>query len=340
MRKRFVKDIDECKKLWKTLIRPRTVSDLWEFRLCFHHHFNRQPWFLVLEDRDGICAMLPLSLARELDMFVFFPGEIWKSRTWNERNPIYLRDPEFLPELYSACPERTYLRYLEHPGACLDPDLEEDETGYVLYPPHLGYDLDYYIGRFARKKFKEIRKVINALLGVDGAFHLNRLEDFDALVEMSLRHFGSDSYLYDERFRESFRDVMGYLDRRGRLRMVSLEIHGEISAVDLGGLYQGGYTVFLGGTDPRLPGIAKAMNMHHIQFAFSERLSKVDFLCGDFHWKKLWHLDPEPLYRFVSPDLRLESPLEGEVLNPDAHPSHEEGSLMGTGHGVNASYVA
>jgi hypothetical protein len=43
------------------------------------------------------------------------------------------------------------------------------------------------------------------------------------------------------------------------------------------------------------------MNMYHIEYAFINRLFKMDFLCGDFHWKKLFHLTPEPLYKYISP---------------------------------------
>jgi CelD/BcsL family acetyltransferase involved in cellulose biosynthesis len=86
--------------------------------------------------------------------------------------------------------------------------------------------------------------------------------------------------------------------------MLSMDIEGATAAVDLGCIYHSIYTVFLGGTDPRFLGVSKVMNMHHIDFAFERRMKKVDFLCGDFHWKKLWHLDPEPLYKYVGPALR------------------------------------
>ena len=44
---------------------------------------------------------------------------------------------------------------------------------------------------------------------------------------------------------------------------------------------------------------------------------EVDFLCGDFHWKKLWHLDPEPLFKFVGPALREEDqPREKQTTMP------------------------
>ena len=314
MQKRLITDLDECKRLWKALVRSRNIFDLWEFRLCFQRHFDYKPYFLILEDRKGVIGMLPLSYLKESDTFVFFPGETWKDKTWNERTPLYLRDKYFLPELLFSCPERSYLRYMEISKGFLLSFLELDEIGYVLSPGHMDFDLTHYQNRFSTKKFKGVCKTIRDITGDDSVFHLNRLEDFDRLVDMSLKHFGPDSYLYDARFTESFRDIMHFLHGQGWLRMVSLEIRGKTAAVDLGAVFNGTYTVFLGGTDSDFPGIAKVMNMHHIAVAFRERISKVDFLCGDFHWKKLWHLDPEPLYRFVSPALNVEEQAGRDVM--------------------------
>lgn len=84
-------------------------------------------------------------------------------------------------------------------------------------------------------------------------------------------------------------------------------------AVDMAAVYKGSYVVMLGGTDPEFRGVAKAMNMQHLEFACEQRLSRVDFLCGDFHWKKLWHLDPQPLYKYVSPALKAEETAVQEI---------------------------
>jgi len=310
MQRKFITHLGECERLWNTFVRPKNISDLWEFRLCFQRHFNCKPCFLVLEDGEGIAGMLPLSYLKEPETFVFFPGETWKDKTWIERTPVYLRKQEFLPELLLSCPEKTYLRYMEIPEEFLIPALDVDETGYVLYPSNLDFDTTIYRKRFSNKKFKDINKTIKSLTGVDSSFCLNRLEDFDLLADMNIQSFGSDSYLYDYRFRESFRDIMHFLHRRGWLRMTSLEIDGKTAAVDIGALYQGTYTVFLGGADREIPGVAKAINMYHIESACNEGFLKVDFLCGDFHWKKLWHLDPEPLYKFVTPALTQKDQFE------------------------------
>lgn len=310
MRRSFITDLDECRELWKAFMPCRNVSDLWEFRLCFQRHFNCRPYFLLLEDGQGIAGMLPLSYVEEMDMFVFFPGETWEGKTWLERTPIYLREPTLLQELLLFCPERTYLRYLDVSEISLFPDLKIDEVGYLLYPSKLDFDISVYRKRFSNKRFKEIIKVVMSFTDTLDAFKYNRLEDFDFLVDMSLEHFGSNSYVHDHRFREAFRDVIHLLHGKGWLRMVSLEIGGKTAAVDIGALYERTYTIFLGGTHHELLGIAKAMNMHHIEYACKERLSKVDFLCGDFHWKKLWHLDPEPLYQFITPSLRSDEKIE------------------------------
>ena len=322
IRTRTVTDLDACRALWNSLSRTRCVSDLWEFRLCFHRHFQNQPFFLLLEDSRGILGMLPLCLLEKEDMFVFFPGETWHGKTWLERTPIYCRDREALPELFYACPPGTYLRYIEAEEAVPPPGLELDEVGYLLHPPELHFNMDEYHKRFSWKKLKAIRKEISTLLAPESSWHVNRLSDYDTMVQLNRGRFEEDSYFHDPRFIESFRDVVLWLRERGWLRMVSLEICGRTAAVDLGAVFNHGYAVFLGGTHPEFPGVAKAMNMHHIEFAFEQGSSKVDFLCGDFYWKKLWHLDPQPLYKFLSPSLKYElEPKEDLRENMDFLPT-------------------
>ena len=306
----FVTDLEQCRLIWNDLIKPKNISDLWEFRNCFQRHYNAKPCFLVRKDRRGIAGMLPLSNLEEEGIFVFFPGETWKGKTWMERTPIFLRDGERLDDLLRACPQETHLRYMERPSPTLNPGLVVDEIGYVLYPGTFDFDVAHYAKRFSAKKFKNLKKTVQSLTAEQSSFHINRLEDFDVLVDMSLQRFEEGSYLFDSRFRESFRDVMVFLKRKGWLHMVSLEIKGQTAAIDLGAMFNDTYTVFLGGTHPEFPGIAKAMNMYHVEFACMNKFRKIDFLCGDFHWKKLWHLDPEPLYHYVSPKWVTEAAIE------------------------------
>jgi hypothetical protein len=314
IRTRTVTDLDECRVLWNSLGGGRNVSDLWEFRLCFHRHFKNEPSFLVLDDGRGILGVLPLCRLEEQDMFGFFPGEIWQGKTWLERTPVYCRDREALPELLGACPQRTFLRYIEADVNTLPADVELDEIGYLLHPPDFHFSMDEYYRRFSWKKLKAIKKEISSLLVPESSWHVNRPGDYDVMVRMNRDRFGPQSYFHDPRFKEGFRDALSWLHQRGWLRMVSLEIRGNIAAVDLGAVYGGTYVVFLGGTHADFPGVAKVMNMHHIEFAVGQGFGRVDFLCGDFCWKKLWHLDPQPLFKFLSPALKTEFQPEEERI--------------------------
>ena len=306
IKKKIVTDVDACARLWNTLIPARNLSDLWEVRLCFHRNYRNRLNFLLFEDRGELAGMLPLVYLEEGDKYVFFPGEIWNGKTWLERTSIFCQKPEDLGHLLSECPDRTYLRYIDCDRASSIAELEVDETAYLLYPPEFNFDLALYHQRFTWKKLKAIKKEIEVFLSQDCSWHLNRLSDYDLLVEMNLKRFGETSYFYDARFANSFRDVMHLLHHNGWLRLVSLRIGAEMAAIDMSALFNGSYVVMLGGTHLQFPGIAKAMNMHHIEFACERRVSKVDFLCGDFYWKKLWHLDPEPLYKYVSMELKGE----------------------------------
>ena len=301
----YITDLDQCEKLWKKLITPKHISDLWEFRLCFHNHFQHKPFFFVLEDQKGISGMIPMSHVENIDTCFLFPGEMWNNKTWLERTPVYIRDGCSINKLLNTCPDNVYLRYLEVPYEKLPSGFSEDETGYVLYPGNMGFNIDEYFKRFSHKKIKAIHKVIHSYLDSGCEFFYDRVEDFDSLVEMSLQQFGNKSFLYDERFRNGFRDALDFLQKRKMLRITSVVIDGELAATDIGAVFQGIYTVFMGGTDSRFPGIAKLMNMGHIDYAFRERINKVDFLCGGFHWKLLWHLDPEILYEYKTNPLSI-----------------------------------
>jgi hypothetical protein len=305
---RFIRDLDACRRLWKQFIRPVNLSDLWEFRICFQNHYQHSPCFILLEDEAGIAGMLPLSYLRREERFIFFPGETWHGRSWLERTPYYLRESRFIADLFQACPDNTCLRYLEPSTELADSSLKPDEMSYLLFPQQMQFCFDTYLCRFATKRLKAIQREIQSILQPGWEAKIDRLVDFDTMVRWNLNRFDSESYFVDPRFRESFRDVMGYLHRQGWLRMTSLIIGNETAAIDLGAVYNRTYTVFVGGTHSGYPGVAKAINMHHLKFAFNRQMAKVDFLCGDFFWKKLWHLDEVPLFQFDTTDLAQHIP--------------------------------
>ncbi|MDA1088625.1 MAG: GNAT family N-acetyltransferase [Verrucomicrobia bacterium] len=292
---RVENDIDVCRELWQSVMPSDVITDLWEVRDCFQRHFGNTACFLVEEDPDGIAALLPLSRIGETDALGFFPGETWRGKTWLEQNRIFSRDgvPRSLIEGIAG---KHHIRYLSAPPSLADVEPVVDEIGYLFEPPRHNYDMESYFQAFSGKARRKLRKDIERLEAIGVDYRYDDTADFDIMVELNVGRFGSESYFRDPRFLGSFRSLMELLRDRGLMRITTVILGGIPAAVDLGAIYNGTYTLLAGGTHPDYPGVAKLINLHHMRFACERRLDSVDFLCGDFSWKKLFHLTPRPLY--------------------------------------------
>ena len=293
---RIVSDLQECRAIWQEVMPSDYLTDLWEVRDCFQRQFGNRPHFIVGQDGDAILGLLPLSWIDEHRCYGFFPGETWQGKTWLEQNRIICNGIYGVGDLLSVCPRPYHLRYLTPlPGI---PAVEEsvDEIGYLFIPPNYGYDMSNYLGKFSRKSRKNILRELAAIESQGVSYRHDDISDFNIMVELNLERFGSKSYFFDRRFRESFRALAEMFLKKGWLRFTTVLIKDEPAAVDMGCVYRGVYTLLAGGTNSRYLGVAKLINFHHMQRACEEKLDRVDFLCGDFNWKKLFHLTPRPLY--------------------------------------------
>jgi len=298
---RLVTNLDEGRQVWESVSPAEVITDLWDFRLCFHRHFQRPLQFIVVESDRGIEGFLPLCWMEEHGCLGYFPGEVWAGKTWLEQNRLYAANGAVL-ETMLACmrgmDKPYHLRYLLPGPAMKNETPEVDEIGYLFNPPDFGYEMEKYYQIFSHKSAKRIKREIAAIEGQGISYRLDDMADFDIMVRQNVERYGAASYFSDTRFRESFREAMFFLSERGWLRMTTVLIGGQPAAVDFGCVYRGVYTLLGGGTDGRFPGIAKLINTYHMGRACAERLRQVDFLCGDFSWKEMFHLTPRPLYRF------------------------------------------
>jgi Acetyltransferase (GNAT) domain len=293
---RIVSDLAECRAIWQEVMPGDYLTDLWEVRDCFNRHFVNRPHFIVAEDGNGIQGLLPLSWIDEYGCYGFFPGETWQGKTWLEQNRIICNGVYEIGDLLAACPQSYHLRYLTSlPGIPAGEDTV-DEIGYLFIPPDHNYDMANYLGEFSRKSRKNILRELAAIESLGVTYRHDDIRDFDTMVELSMERFGSKSYFFDPRFRESFRALAKMFQEKGWLRFTTVLIKDEPAAVAMGCVYRGVYTLLAGGTNSRYLGVAKLINFHHMQRSCEEKLDRVDFLCGDFNWKKLFHLTPRPLY--------------------------------------------
>jgi hypothetical protein len=297
MKVRICADLEEGRRFWRKLWTQQNLFDLWEIRLCFQKFFERLPHFIVAEEQNRPVGFLPLSWIEEADSFGYFPGETWGDRTWLEQNRIPAAWLPVRQALWDAAPENTELRYLHQETATSLPGMSIDEIGYHFYPQRHHYDFDDYWMLFSRKSRKQIRRELEKFEAMGCQYHLNSWEDITWMFEANLKTYGTSSYFYDSRFMNGFDSMLSFLARHRMLRVTTIRIHGRRAAVDVGAIFRNRYTVLAGGTDPEFLGIAKMINLFHIKWGCTQHFERIDFLCGDFGWKKRFHLHPHPLYR-------------------------------------------
>jgi len=305
---RIVKDLDECASLWQSYYPVESLFDLWHIRDIFSQLYGRENFFIVHEDSGrvngllALCKIIETSQPNQICNFAFFPGEVWKKRTWMEQNKIVAQNSSVMEEMLCAVPGSADIRYLcekslENIPSKFSSGCTVDETGYLFYPEQHGYSYENYLGAFAGKSRKKILSEVRAIERAGISFRYNKLEDVDALFQLNISNFGEDGYFNDPRFLNSFIELTRSLNEHGMLRVVTVLVGGEVAAVDMGAMWNNSCTMLAGGTSKNFPGIAKLINLHHMEWACAQKVEYLDFLCGDFGWKERFHLTPRALYK-------------------------------------------
>ncbi len=297
-------DLDKAELLWRRHWPRQCLFDLWPVRSCFQQHYHRQPYFLVASRGHQVCGLLALSEIEGKDGFGHFPGEVWQDKTWLEQNKIIASDKATTRALLDHIPSGTQIRYL-CPGPLVNAAHQaiEDETGYLFFPGQFQYSVQAYWSSFTGKSRKKLRCEIDRLKNGNVTFRHNHPPDLEWMFRMNLERFGDHSYFHDIRFLGAFESLAAWLQTNNLLRITTVLIGGRVAAVDMGAVWNGTYTVLAGGTHADFPGVAKIINLHHLEWACIQRITLVDFLCGDFNWKQRFHLTPRPLYQIRRPQM-------------------------------------
>ncbi len=297
MKTTIYEDPDECNFIWKKLWPVKGFFDLWQVRSCFHDSYSRPLSFHVVEDNNKAVGFLALCWNEEEQKYVQFPGETWRGKTWLEQNRIIAGTPEIFDGLIDSVPGPLHLRYLNGNSLRGVSDLiRTDEMGYIFLPGQYEYSFENYQQSFSGKFRKKLRADLRKFEEKEIRFRFNRFEDMERMLQMNRDFFGENSFFSDLRFHHSFLKLAGFLEKFGMLRITTVLIDGAVAAIDMGALWQKSYTLLAGGTSREFPGVAKLINLHHMEWACRQKIELVDFLCGDFNWKERFHLTPIPLY--------------------------------------------
>lgn len=293
-------DLEAAKKLWEAHWPQTCLFDLWSVRACFQTEFNHAPYFLVARENGRFRGMLALSRIEEEACFAHFPGEMWQGKTWLEQNKILADCPEVLQALLDSIPCSARIRYLTGASLVAGDGAAVDEFGYLFFPGRYDNLFSTYLQSFSGRSRKKMRSELNRLIAKGVSYRYGCFEDLDCLFRMNLEAFQERSYFSDLRFLRSFKNLADWLQVNNLLRITTVLIGGKIAAVDMGAVWGSSYTVLAGGASPEFPGVAKLINFHHMQWACEKQFREVDFLCGEFNWKKRFHLTARPLYEILT----------------------------------------
>ena len=294
---RISQDLEECARIWKKIWPHHCIFDLWQVRVCFASCFGSTPYFIVAEEAGKITGLLALSWIEESKSYGHFPGETWRAKTWLEQNKIPALSRQEFQAMLQSVPGEMHVRYLSPEFLPEDSfPLAVDEVGFLFLPGRYDYCFSNYMLEFSGKSRKKLSREISTLQSAGVSYRYDHSADIQWMFRRNLESFGELSYFSDPRFLSSYEKLVAYLFDNKLLRATTVLLGGAVAAVDIGTLWNNRYTVLAGATNPDFPGVAKIINLHHLEWACRQRLEIVDFLCGDFGWKNRFHLTPRPLY--------------------------------------------
>ena len=291
------RDLEKAAWLWQHHWPQHCLFDLWPVRACFQDRYNHPPHFIVASERGRFRGLVALSWIAEENYFGHFPGELWRGKTWLEQNKIIAADSQAARALLEQVPAQTRIRYLtggDHLHTQARAEL--DETGYLFFPAQHNYCFQSYYQSFSGKTRKKMRSELARLQARGVQFRHNHWPDIDTLFHLNLERYKESSYFGDSRFLHAMEDLAAWLRDNDLLRITTVLVGGRVAAVDMGAVWNSTYTVMAGGTHADFPGIAKLINLHHLEWACARKIEMVDFLCGEFNWKARFHLTARPLY--------------------------------------------
>lgn len=297
--------LDEAERYWRMLSPRETISDLWDVRFSFYRFFAYPIAFIVGFEKGEPVGLLPLQYNTEKKVFEFFGGPFL------DDNRVFIRHgfEASIAQFFEQVPAPAHLVELIGDDAYTT-TLPLSEYKYVL-PLNGLASFDDYLETYRTASKKKLRRIMRQFDGAVEVVH-NHFDDFETLVDLNLKKFGSESSFLLPHRKEIFEDLLKQdLD----WQTVRISMNGVKEAVSLGVLYNNTYVSLASGvnteTYPDLRTYLQAQNMNR---AISLGAKLYDVGVNDCGWKEAWRFHKIPERLFVVPATNHEQ--EGNATNP------------------------
>lgn len=290
---RILKTVSDCKRAWNYFSPNQNLFDVWDYRCCFFDRRIHRFHFILGKYNRRYDGLMPLIYNKKENKYEFFGS--W----FPEPNFFYIRNKLRISQYLNACPEKTNLRGI-HWSEKKYYSFEDDELTFFLDLMKYKYDYMTYINSFSKKRQKNLRQELRPILNSNYKIVYNKLNNFNTLVNLNIKQFGSHSHFADPYMKKALRKLLLMANRDNLVKLIGLKIGRKIEAVDFCISYKNKFYPLAGGANVyRYSNIGKFMTVLDIQSAINEGARFIEFLATFGHWKKLWHFDSRMLLKYA-----------------------------------------
>ncbi|QQG52906.1 MAG: GNAT family N-acetyltransferase [Candidatus Falkowbacteria bacterium] len=291
---KLIQDLEKAEELWNKLSPNETLYDRWDVRYCFYKNAPAPLYFYVAYDGEEPVALLPLQYSVKGNYLEFLAESFIEGN-----HPFFKRGYEYLlPDLFKIdFPQAAQIFDLDSDDEFIRALPLEDYVYYTDISKFKNFD-DYLLQAFPNGRKRYNFKRLFTILEKEHRLRViaDDFSGLEALMDLNVKNFGSESYLNTKSERQAFFDLLKLpLD----WKMLALEVDGQKLAYSLSVIYNQIYYYLIVGSDiSEVKDAFKYLTKVNMELAINSGTKIFDCSLGDCNWKQYWHLDKKPQYKF------------------------------------------
>ncbi|MFA5828852.1 MAG: GNAT family N-acetyltransferase [Candidatus Shapirobacteria bacterium] len=276
-----VQGIDVCHKLWQKYSSNLHLSQLWNYRLCFHRGYQSQPHFIVAYEDSIPLGFIPLEFYPENDVYQLFGGG-----DWNEKLDLYMGQKisdKDLSQMVKLIPQNHKVIFLSPDSKFIKPF---EPTYYISLkdfptPESLLANMD-------KKHRKNLRLEFNKIDQNKVDLKFGDTDIIDSIVKFNQERFGQESSFGSPGFDTTFKLLLSEASLIDIIKTISIYINGHLEAAAVCANYHQTFTYLQGGSNPHINNLGKYLNYQVIKMGYDQKPTIIDLLSDDCGWKTHW----------------------------------------------------
>lgn len=300
-----ISDLSNCKKIWNTYSKKRTIWDLWEIRKILIDVYKFPLHFVVGTVKGEIKGVLPLWYNKILNQFE------WITDGWIERNYAFGNDRDVISVLLKNIKGKISLEAISPDDIDLFDKsiIKSDSDHYGLDIGEIKNSWDGFLLSLPRKKRQNINRDIRSIFQMNPVIRYDLANDLQKLFDLSVlrmrqkvkKHDDEEISVYETPESDIYKSFIKELwNRKGNeynARIISVTIKNKIVSCDFNLVYKNQYYPLHSGIDvDSASGIGTFANMLDIKDAINYKCNYVDFCMEDHHWKHTW-FKSDPMFK-------------------------------------------